>query len=386
MNEHEIRNRHFIEEHEKSYLAPYAVKASQSKGRAYPEKEHGTRSAFQRDRDRIVHSTAFRRLEYKTQVFVNHEGDHYRTRLTHSLEVSQIARTISRSLGLNEDLTEAISLAHDLGHGPFGHAGEWALTRKMKDHGGFEHNRQSLRIVEEIEHSYADFHGLNLTYEVREGLKKHEYERKEGRSVRSGFYSLEAQIVNIADEIAYDSHDVDDGLRSKLLTYEDVKELTLIKEIESYIKKMYKRIDSSSRNYLAIRLLINHQVSDLIENTFRRIKKFKIKTPYDVIGLHETVVCFSHKMHKKKEELRKFLKERLYYHPYVVRMAEKAQRYVEELFDAYIHNPKQLEFWVQENIKRHGKYRAICDYLAGMTDRFAIGEYRRIFSPMDIKW
>ena len=273
-----MRKRPDIEKHEGEYLSSFAVRASQSRGRVYPEKEHNTRTAFQRDRDRIVHSTAFRRLEYKTQVFVNHEGDHYRTRLTHSLEVSQIARTVARSLGLNEDLTEAVALAHDLGHGPFGHAGEWALTRKMKNHGGFEHNRQSLRIVEKLEHSYADFPGLNLTFEVREGLKKHDYDVKAGKRVHKGFYSLEAQLVNIADEIAYDSHDLDDGLRSQILSLEKVRELRLWKEIEEYINKNYKKesLDRSAKNYLTIRLLINRQVMDLLENTEKRIKKFKI--------------------------------------------------------------------------------------------------------------
>lgn len=381
-----MRTRRDIERHEEQYLASYAVKASQSKGRAYPEKEHEFRTAYQRDRDRVIHSAAFRRLKYKTQVFVNHEGDHYRTRLTHSLEVSQIARTVARSLGLNEDVTEAIALAHDLGHGPFGHAGEWALTRKMKGHGGFEHNQQSLRIVEELERSYANFRGLNLTYEVREGLKKHDYVVEKGRRVHRGFYSLEAQIVNIADEIAYDSHDLDDGLRSKLLTYDSVRQIAIWKEIEEYVRKEYDHIDSSSRNYLVIRLLINRQVMDLAQHTEERIKRFKISGPRDVIGLVEAVVSFSPGMLKKKEGLRKFLRDQLYYHPYVVRMAEKAQRYVEDLFDAYLKNTQQLEFGIQENVKRYGKHRAVCDYLAGMTDRFAIAEYRRFFAPMDIKW
>ncbi len=380
-----MRQRSDIEKHEDGYLSSFAVKASESRGRVYPEKEHNTRTAFQRDRDRIVHSTAFRRLEYKTQVFVNHEGDHYRTRLTHSLEVSQIARTIARGLGLNEDLTEAIALAHDLGHGPFGHAGEWALTRKMQSHGGFEHNRQSLRIVEKLEHSYADFPGLNLTFEVREGLKKHDYDVKGGKRVHKGFYSLEAQLVNIADEIAYDSHDLDDGLRSKLLSLEKVKELSMWKEIEQYINRSYKKksLDRSARNYLSIRLLINRQVMDLLENTEKRIKKFGIQDPEDAVGLVDPVVCFSPEVHKKKEELRKFLRENMYFHPYVVRMCEKAQRYVEQLFDTYVKNPRQLELWVQKKVEEEGKYRAICDFLAGMTDRYAIAEYTKLFAPIE---
>ena len=378
-----MRQRSDIEKHEDEYLSSFAVRASQSRGRVYPEKEHNTRTAFQRDRDRIVHSTAFRRLEYKTQVFVNHEGDHYRTRLTHSLEVSQIARTVARSLGLNEDLTEAVALAHDLGHGPFGHAGEWALTRKMENHGGFEHNRQSLRIVEKLEHSYADFPGLNLTFEVREGLKKYDYDVKAGKRVHKGFYSLEAQLVNIADEIAYDSHDLDDGLRSQILSLEKVRELSLWKEIEEYINKNYKKesLERSAKNYLTIRLLINRQVMGLLENTEKRIKKFKIEEPEDVVGLPDPVICFSSEMHKKKEELRKFLRENMYFHPYVVRMCEKAQRYVEQLFDAYARNPRQLELWVQKKIEEEGKYRAICDFLAGMTDRYAIAEYTKLFTP-----
>ena len=367
-------------------LAPYAVKSKDSKGRAHPEKEHAGRTAFQRDRDRVVHSTAFRRLMYKTQVFVNHEGDHYRTRLTHSLEVAQIARTIARNLGLNEDLTEAIALAHDLGHGPFGHAGEWALQRKMKDHGGFEHNLQSLRIVEKLEHSYAEFRGLNLTYEVREGLKKHDYENKAGRRVHRGFYSLEAQVVDVADEIAYDSHDFDDGLRSGLLAYTDVVQLRLWKEIDRYIDRRYSKLEGSARHYLGIRLLINTQVFELLEETRARLRRLRIRRPEDAVGRAEPAVGFSKPFLKKKDDVRAYLRRKMYFHPHVVRMAEKAKRYVENLFDAYLANPGQLDFPIQREVEREGPHRAICDYLAGMTDRFAIAEYKKLFAPLGELW
>jgi len=259
---------------EDSYLAPFAVRSSQSKGRQYSEKEHDLRTPFQRDRDRIVHSTAFRRLEYKTQVFVNHEGDHYRTRLTHTLETCQIARSMGRALALNEDLVETIALAHDLGHGPFGHAGEWALSDLMSEHGGFEHNVHCLRIVEKLESSYLQFPGLNLTFETREGLKKHPENFYKNRSQR--FRTLEADIVDLADEIAYNSHDLDDGLRSELIHECDLKDIKLWRDAWNYSQRKYPDQSSQKKIRLAIRLIINRLVSDVVETTLSRLRKIKI--------------------------------------------------------------------------------------------------------------
>ena len=368
-------------ERQETHLAPYAVRSSASRGRVWPEKEHGLRTPFQRDRDRITHSTAFRRLQYKTQVFVNHEGDHYRTRLTHTLEACQIARTIGRALALNEDLIEAISLAHDLGHGPFGHAGEWALSELMKGHGGFEHNVQSLRIVEELEDSYSDFPGLNLTFEVREGLKKHPEKFYEQRSKR--FRSVEAEVVDQADEIAYHCHDLDDGLRAQMVQEEDLEGVTLWKEIQAYLRKKFPRLAPHHRKRLAIRLLVNRFVMDLIETTRRHLKKCGPETVADLQHIRGPLAELSPLMIRKKEELRKFLHARLYQHYRVVRMTNKGQRFIRSLFEAYLEKPGQLPPPVRERAKKDGLHRAICDYIAGMTDRYAQDEYKRLFEPFE---
>src|SRR3989338_6732757 len=385
-----------LEEREIQTLAPYAVKARFGKGRKYPEKEHEFRTAFQRDRDRILHSTAFRRLQYKTQVFVNHEGDHYRTRLTHTLEVSQIGRTICRVLGLNEDLIEAISLAHDLGHGPFGHAGERALTQIMKGHGGFEHNLQSLRIVEVLEESYPEFPGLNLSFEVLDGMKKH----GEPLSLRSGAAKspaakgggsrkrkipvyLEAQLADIADEIAYDSHDVEDALRSGLIEESALEELALWREITSYIRKKYASIDESQKRRLATRLLINRQAQDLISNTQKNIDRCGIRSLSDLGKTSERMVGFSREMTQLKKEWRSFLSERFYNHYRIVRMTEKGVRLIRAIFQVYLERPAQLPPTTVKRAKKEGLYRAICDYIAGMTDRFAQDEYQRLFEPYE---
>ncbi len=391
-----------LEERENKFLAPYAVKAGLSRGRAYPEKEHEFRTAFQRDRDRILHSTAFRRLQYKTQVFVNHEGDHYRTRLTHTLEVSQIGRTISRVLGLNEDLIEAICLAHDLGHGPFGHAGERALTQIMKGHGGFEHNLQSLRIVEVLEESYPEFPGLNLSREVLDGMKKH----GEPLSLRSGAAKspavpegggevrggarkrkfpvyLEAQLADIADEIAYDSHDVEDGLRSGLIEEGELAEVALWREIAAYIKKKYTSIDETHKRRLATRLLINRQAQDLIGQSMKNLTRYKINSFADLEKTAKRVVEFSDEMADLKKEWRAFLSNRFYNHYRIVRMTEKGVRLIRAIFTVYLERPAQLPSSVLKRAQRDGIYRAICDYMAGMTDRFAQDEYRRLFEPYE---
>ncbi len=363
-----------LERHEHEWLASYAIKSAETKGRTYPEKEHDFRTAFQRDRDRIVHSTSFRRLEYKTQVFVNHEGDHYRTRLTHTIEMSQIARTIARALGLNEDLVEAIALAHDLGHGPFGHAGQDALSELMKGHGGFEHNQQCLRIVEKLEESYASFPGLNLTFEVREGLRKH---------ARKRIPSLEAEVVDFADSIAYNGHDLDDGLRAGLLEISSLKQIKLWQEIDRYIQGKSASAGQTIKIKIAIRLLINRMVGDLISEAVKNIKRYKIKKPSDFAHSRVKVVGFSKALGAKVLELKNFLTENLYHHHRVVRMTEKGKRFIKELFSLYVDEPQQLPPHVRKRAEEDGLHRSVCDYIAGMTDRFALDEYNRLFSPYE---
>ncbi|MBI4398473.1 MAG: deoxyguanosinetriphosphate triphosphohydrolase [Candidatus Omnitrophica bacterium] len=371
-----MRVRVRLEELENKSLAPYAAKSGQSLGRKYPEKEHDFRTAFQRDRDRIVHCTAFRRLEYKTQVFVNHEGDHYRTRLTHTLEAAQIGRTIARCLGLNEDLSETIILAHDLGHGPFGHAGEDALGDLMESHGGFEHNEQSLRIVEVLEDSYQEFPGLNLTLETRVGMQKHLKEKVEG-------YHLESRIADLCDEIAYDCHDLDDGLRSGLLKPAELAQTDFWNETSDYILGKYSNIRDAQLNRLAVRLITNRMVSDLMSETRLNLKKYKIQTADDFFNTPHPVASFSPKIQKRKEELEEFLKHYLYQHPRVIRMTHKGKRFLREIFRVYEECPAQLPSHVQARGKQEGIHRAICDYIAGMTDRFALEEYKKLFEPFE---
>ena len=366
--------RKILEQKELEWLAPYALKSGESKGRKYPEKEHDFRTVFQRDRDRIVHSTAFRRLEYKTQVFVNHEGDHYRTRLTHTIEMSQIARTIGRALRLNEDLIETIALAHDLGHGPFGHAGQDALSELMRGHGGFEHNQQCLRIIEKLEESYAGFPGLNLTFEVREGLRKHDRKRTP---------SLEAEVVDIADSIAYNGHDLDDGLRAGLIDPAHLSKLKLWKEIMNYLKQKNINAHSVIQSKTAIRLLINRMVSDLIDQTLKNVRHYQLEKPADYLTHEGRVVVFSKELAKKADEVKDFLMQNLYMHYRVVRMTEKGKRFIKELFRLYVEKPEQLPVHVRKRTKAEGIYRSVCDYIAGMTDRFALDEYNRLFSPYE---
>ncbi|HBG59644.1 MAG TPA: deoxyguanosinetriphosphate triphosphohydrolase [Anaerolineaceae bacterium] len=377
-----IYTRQQLEEYESQTLASYAVHSKDSKGRLHPEEEADFRPRFQRDRERILHTTAFRRLEYKTQVFINHEGDYYRTRLTHTLEVAQIGRSIARSLGLNEDLVETICLAHDLGHPPFGHSGESALSRLMKDYGGFNHNSQSLRIVTTLENRYPDFAGLNLSWEVLEGMVKHEtdYDIAETKQFNPELRGhLEAQIANLADDLAYTSHDLDDGLRSGMITPNQLDGIALWEIInESIGRRRSETLDSLSRHQI-IRRLINFEVTDLIQSTDRYLRRSNVKTALDVQKLPFNVAGFSEDMYRRNRELKDFLFSNLYRHYRVVRMAAKSEIIVTELFNIYQANPKTLPTEVQEFIPERGLERTICDYIAGMTDRFAIDEYKRLF-------
>jgi dGTPase len=375
-----------MEEQEEKVLAPYAVKNSQTRGRRYPEEDHPYRTHFQRDRDRIIHSTAFRRLEYKTQVFVNHEGDHYRTRLTHTIEVAQISRTIARALKLNEDLAEAIALVHDLGHTPFGHSGEETLNEIMKDQGGFEHNRQSLRVVDLLEEKYPSFPGLNLTYEVREGIMKHEtiYDRP----IPTEFNphkkaTLECQLVNLADEIAYNCHDVDDGLDSDVLKEEELNEVTLWHDLAKEVKKQHLHLSPSQRRHLIVRMLINFEVSDLISETNKKIQKYQIKSVDDVRNAAENIISFSNPTKKLNSQLKMFLFDKMYRHYRMIRMADKARRIVTQLFEVYLSNSDQLPPSFSSKIKEENKMQLVCDYVAGMTDRFALQEFKKLFDPFE---
>ena len=374
-----------LERIEAERLAPYAMKSRDSRGRKYPEEEHPYRSAFQRDRDRILHTTAFRRLEYKTQVFVNYEGDYYRTRLTHTLEVAQIGLTIARALRANEDLVEAIALAHDLGHTPFGHSGEEALHELMSDHGGFDHNRQSLRIVEELEERYPDFRGLNLTWEVREGIIKHKTEYDQGSGL--GYEpekraTLEGQIVNAADEIAYITHDLDDGLRAGLIAPEELAGIALWEEVLDSVGIRGEEFTEMNRHRI-IRRLIGLEVTDVIEATNRRLEETGVRSVEEVRALPENVVGFSEEMAAKNRELKDFLMANLYRHYRVMRMAAKAKRFISQLFQAYVSEPRQLPDHIQRRLREDNLYRVVCDYIAGMTDRFALEEYKKLFDPYE---
>ena len=376
-----------IEDYEDQILAPYAMRSCNSLGRVNREEEHAYRTCYQRDRDRIIHCAAFRRLEYKTQVFVNHEGDYYRTRLTHTLEVSQIARTIARALKLNEDLVEAISLAHDLGHTPYGHAGEEALKDLMKNHGGFEHNMQSLRVVDVLEERYPNFNGLNLSWEVREGLAKHS-SRYDHPVKIPGFDrklqpTLETQVVNIADEIAYDNHDLDDGVTSKLLNLNRLRKVAIWEQAYKTVLNRFPGLEEEMLRYQIIRYLIDIQITDLIRETAKKIAKLKIKSVIEVTRLRSPLVSFSAGLQTRRKELKGFLWTNLYNHYRVVRMSHKAKRFIKDLFGVYLSDPRQLPPSFQNRIKEFGKYQVICDYLAGMTDRFVEDEYKKLFEPFE---
>lgn len=367
---------------ESERLAPYAMSSRQSKGRRYPEEEAPYRSMFARDRDRIIHTTAFRRLEYKTQVFVNSEGDHYRTRLTHTLEVAQIGRSIARALGANEDLVEAIALAHDLGHTPFGHAGEVVLHEMMDGYGGFDHNRQGLRIVDELERRYPHFLGLNLTWEVREGIIKHETDYD--RCVANGFEpelkgTVEAQIVNVADEIAYNSHDLDDGLRAGILSPATLEGIDLWDEATDYVGWRADEPLTDLARYGIVRYLIRREVEDVIEETDLRLTAGEIDSVSKVRMAGDLVVQFSAEMKTKNRALKACLLHGFYLDYRLVRRAMKAQQVLRRLFESYCKEPKQLPTEVQMAVETRGLRRAICDYIAGMTDRYAAQEYQKLF-------
>jgi dGTPase len=370
-----------------AHLAPYAAHSSRSRGRRHSEPAAGSRSEFQRDRDRIIHSTAFRRLEYKTQVFLNHEGDLFRTRLTHSIEVAQIARTLARSLRLNEDLVEATALAHDLGHTPFGHVGQDVLNECMKDHGGFEHNLQSLRVVDHLEEHYGAFDGLNLTFETREGILKHcslANARTLGdlgqRFIDRTQPSLEAQLTNLADEIAYNNHDIDDGLRSGLLTMQQMEEVELFARLRHEVVSQYPGLPGRRELYETIRLMITAMTADLVETSAALLADAAPKS-IDEVRTNPPLIRFSPKMREETTALKRFLYANLYRHYKVNRMRVKASRIVRELFEAFMTDPVLLPFDYQvtagDSLKQA---RKIADYIAGMTDRYAIREHKRIFS------
>ncbi len=375
-----------LEARERAMLAPYGMTSGDSRGRVYPEEEHPYRTAFQRDRDRIIHTTAFRRLEYKTQVFVYHEGDHYRNRLTHTIEVAQIGRNLARALGCNEDLTEAICLAHDLGHPAFGHKGEVTLNELMADHGGFDHQRQTMRIVTRLEERYPDFPGLNLTYEVREGIVKHdtEYDLRDAEGYepdKSG--TLECQLANLADEIAYNTADLEDGLRSGLLDPIDVRELAIWGAVmRSLGEKTDCRLDDLLRRRV-IRRLIGIEVTDAITTTAANIAAVRAASPEDIRRNKQNLACFSPELERMNRELKDFLMQNFYRHPRLVRMSAKAHRLLTELFRAYLSEPLQLPGEVQARMRQgtDSLPRVVCDYIAGMTDRYAILEYKKLFDP-----
>ena len=372
-----------LEELEDKALAPYGMRSKNSKGRAYLDNEPEYRTSFQRDRDRILHTTAFRRLEYKTQVFINYEGDYFRTRLTHTLEVAQIGRTIARALGANEDLIEAICLAHDLGHSPFGHSGEVALNRLMKDAGGFDHNRQSLRIVTELEQRYPEFPGLNLTWEVREGIVKHEseYDVSDARDYDPSLRgNLETQIANVADELAYTTHDLDDGLRSGLIYPNMLEGIALWEILKETFNWHGLNLDDMERHRM-IRHLVGLLVTDIVHATDGRLKESKAKSALEIQKLKHNVIGYSEDMQRRNRELKDFLYNNLYRHFRVVRMQVKAERIITTLFNAYHEEPAILPSQYQKLVATRGLERTICDYIAGMTDRFAAEEHERLFDP-----
>ena len=373
-------------------LVTFAVLPNESKGRAYNEDQSNYRNEFQRDRDRIIHSSAFRRLEYKTQVFVNHEGDMFRTRLTHSIEVSQIGRTIARALNVNEDLTEAICLAHDLGHTPFGHAGQDALNSCMKDFGGFEHNLQSLRIVDLLEERYADFPGLNLTYETREGILKHCSQKNAlglgelgQRFIKKNKPSLEAQIANIADEIAYNNHDIDDGLRANLLNIDSLRESKFVESNYREVVKKWKDLNERQIRHEIVRRMIDYIVSDLIETSKDLIGKYKPASVDSIRECDKSLIKMSQTTEKEHNNLKKILRKNLYQHEQVNLMSQRATETVKYLFNIYMEQPIFLTDELHMKITKDSrikdeqrKARIIADYIAGMTDRFALSEYKRI--------
>jgi dGTPase len=379
------------EQRERTFLAPYAKLSENTQGRVHAEEECPYRTSFQRDRDRVIHSKAFRRLEYKTQVFAYYEGDHYRTRLTHTLEVAQIARSIAQYLGANEDLTHAIALAHDLGHTPFGHAGEQALQEIMNLRGGFEHNAQSLRVVDLLEARYPDFPGLNLTFETRSGIIRHStvYDHAPKEALLE-FGSdprplLEAQIVNLADEIAYNCHDIEDGLRSGFFDESDLGILEIWNAVTKIIDRLHPELDRDTFRYQCIRVLIDLFIRDLVQQTESTLSSRSFKAPEEISQSSEATARFSPEMQTWKIQLNQFLHKRFYTHHKIMRMQYKAARLLRDLFDEYVNRPSQLPPGVQKRIKddQDSPERVVCDYIAGMTDRFALDEHRKLFLPYE---
>jgi dGTPase len=378
-----IRTRETAEHEEQLRLSPVATRSADSRGRLHAESEHPYRTAFQRDRDRVVHSTAFRRLQYKTQVFVYHEGDHYRNRLTHTLEGAQIARTIARALRLNEDLAEAIALAHDLGHTPFGHAGERVLADLLSADGGFDHNRQCLRVVDLLEQPDPRHPGLNLTDETREGILKHGCHWSHPVALPELLASrhIEAQVADAADEIAYVNHDLDDALRAGVLRFEMLGELPLLRDVQRQVEESVGSASESVRRARVIVTLINHLVTDLIESTATRLADLALDSADAVRRLDTKVVGASPGVDRERRALKGFLFDRFYNHPRVTRTTRKAERIIEELFRALCEDPALLPGSVRARFVQEGERRAIADYVAGMTDRFAVAEHRKLLDP-----
>ncbi|MCF6228332.1 MAG: deoxyguanosinetriphosphate triphosphohydrolase [Planctomycetes bacterium] len=384
-----MNKRQNIEDWEMKTLAPYALKAAESQGRRHSEPEHEYRSCFQRDRDRVIHCAAFRRLEYKTQVFINWSGDHFRTRLTHTIEVAQAARTIARCLGLNEDLTEAISLAHDLGHTPFGHAGERAMRELMQGKGGYEHNGQSLRIVDELERHYLPrFDGLNPTHELRYGLMKHktDYDKPLFKDLEHPESpSLEAQVANFADEISYNAHDTDDGLLSGLLTLEKARESELFREAEEYANKQVPSGESDLVRYQVVRRLKELQVTDLLEQSSARIESIGFASSSDVLAWDkkDKLIDFSDDFRPKVAGLKKMLYGKLYMHRNVRRAMEKSTRFMKEMFERFVSEAYLMPGGFSKRIEVEGQdtHRVVCDFISGMTDRYALEQYKKLFDP-----
>ena len=376
-------------------LAPYAAHDGESRGRRFPEERPELRGEFQRDRDRIIHSNAFRRLVYKTQVFVNHEGDLYRTRITHSIEVAQIARSVALALRLNEALTEAISLAHDLGHTPFGHAGQDALNECMRDYGGFEHNLQSLRVVDELEERYAEFRGLNLTFECREGILKHcslinarQLGELGERFINRRQPTLEAQIANLADEIAYNNHDLDDGLRAGLIVLDGLREVPLFRRQHDVVLGLYPDLQGRRLIHEVVRRMINHVVTDLVETTQVAIREAAPASVEDVRARSAMLVQFSKAVAAEHLELKNYLRDHVYRHYRVLRMTNKANSVIRSMFDTFFARPEllpdehhQVAKQLEAKSGEVGRARAVADYIAGMTDRYAIVEHERLFDP-----
>lgn len=373
---------------ERPDLAPYACKSIESRGRRYPEATSDPRPVFERDRDRIIHCAAFRRLEYKTQVFLNHEGDYYRTRLTHSLEVAQIGTAIARRLRLNADLTEALALAHDLGHTPFGHTGEEVLNQLMQGFGGFEHNYQSFRVVDQLEERYPEFDGLNLSWEVREGILKHSTPHDLPTTILDEFLpgvvpSIEAQLINYADEIAYNNHDIDDGLKSGYLTLELLKGVELWQRMSSRVRERYPAIDDKRLVARTVSALIGMQITDICETAWANIQQQGIGSLDDLRRVNRVLVHFSPQVEQENLALKKFLKEQLYRHHKVDKMRVKAEHVLSRLFETYVKRPNLLSPKYRRRVEQNGVERTVADYLAGMTDRYALDDYKTLFETFE---